>query len=208
MLQKYLILYRKVFMKKTIMVDMDEVITEGGFLHLINDFAGTNYTKEDIKGYYMQDLVPDKKAFFDYFIKHNQYDYGYLMQDVVEVLKYLQKYFDIYIGTSYIIKEIPKECGINLVHKHNYLYEKLPFIPVENYIFISNKSLLNCDIKIDDKLDNLKNASIKLLFTSYHNQDLTDEYLDSCGVKRVNNWLEIKKYLMDVIKNESSSSKK
>ena len=82
-------------MKKTIMVDMDEVITEGGFLHLINDFAGTNYAKEDIKGYYMQDLVPDKKAFFDYFIKHNQYDYGYLMQDVVEVLKYLQKYFEI-----------------------------------------------------------------------------------------------------------------
>ena len=61
-------------MKKTVMVDMDEVITEGGFLHLINEFAGTNYTKDDVKGYYMQDLISDKDAFFKYYITKNQYD--------------------------------------------------------------------------------------------------------------------------------------
>lgn len=190
------------------MVDMDEVIAEGGFLYLINDFLGINYTKEDIKEYYMQDLVPDKTAFFDYFIKHNQYDYCKLLPDVREVLKYLQDYYDIYIGTSYIIKEILQECGINLVHKHNYLYEKLPFISPENYIFISNKALLNCDVKIDDKLSNLENAKIKLLFTAYHNKDLDDEYLKSLGVIRVNNWLEIKDILVKELDNESSSTTK
>ena len=195
-------------MRKSIMVDMDEVITEGGFLYLINDFLGTNYTKEDIKEYYMQDLVPDKRAFFDYFIKHNQYDYCKLLPDVREVLKYLQDYYDIYIGTSYIIKEILQECGINLVHKHNYLYEKLPFISPENYIFISNKALLNCDVKIDDKLSNLENAKIKLLFTAYHNKNLDDEYLKSLGVIRVNNWLEIKDILVKELDNESSSTTK
>ena len=195
-------------MRKSIMVDMDEVITEGGFLYLINDFLGTNYTKEDIKEYYMQDLVPDKRAFFDYFIKYNQYDYCKLLPDVGEVLKYLQDYYDIYIGTSYIIKEILQECGINLVHKHNYLYEKLPFISPENYIFISNKALLNCDVKIDDKLSNLENAKIKLLFTAYHNKDLDDEYLKSLGVIRVNNWLEIKDILVKELDNESSSTTK
>lgn len=195
-------------MRKSIMVDMDEVITEGGFLYLINDFLGANYTKEDIKEYYMQDLVPDKRAFFDYFIKHNQYDYCKLLPDVGEVLKYLQDYYDIYIGTSYIIKEILQECGINLVHKHNYLYEKLPFISPENYIFISNKALLNCDVKIDDKLSNLENAKIKLLFTAYHNKDLDDAYLKSLGVIRVNNWLEIKDILVKELDNESSSTTK
>lgn len=195
-------------MRKSIMVDMDEVITEGGFLYLINDFLGSNYTKEDIKEYYMQDLVSDKRAFFDYFIKHNQYDYCKLLPDVGEVLKYLQDYYDIYIGTSYIIKEILQECGINLVHKHNYLYEKLPFISPENYIFISNKALLNCDVKIDDKLSNLENAKIKLLFTAYHNKDLDDEYLKSLGVIRVNNWLEIKDILVKELDNESSSTTK
>ena len=51
-------------MRRSIMVDMDEVITEGGFLYLINEYLGTNYTKEDVGGYYMQDLVPDKDEFF------------------------------------------------------------------------------------------------------------------------------------------------
>ena len=195
-------------MKQTIMVDMDEVIAEGGFLHLVNEFGKTNYTLDDVKGYYMQDLVPDKQEFFKYFITKNQYDYSRLLPDVVEVLKILQEYFDIYIGTSYTIKEIPRECGIILLQKHNFLYDNLPFIPPENYIFICNKSLLNCDIKIDDKLDNLTNAKVKLLFTAYHNKDLSDEYLQSLGVIRVNNWLEIKNILLKEFNNEDSSTKK
>ena len=194
-------------MKKTIMVDMDEVITEGGFLHLINDFAGTNYTRDDIKDYYMQDLVSDKTAFFKYYVTKNQYNYCRLLPDVVEVLKYLQEFFDIYIATAYVINEIPRECGINLVQKYEYLYDNLPFISPQNYIFINNKELLNCDIKRDDCLDNLKNARIKLLFTSYHNNDLSDEYLGSLGVIRVNSWLEIKDILMKEVSDEGCSSK-
>ena len=195
-------------MRKTIMVDMDEVITEGGFLHLINEFAGTNYTLDDVNSYYMQDLIPDKKAFFEFFITKNQYDYCRLIPNAQEVLKDLQNYYDIYIGTAYIIREDPRESGIILWHKHNYLCDNLPFISPENYIFINNKSLLNCDIKIDDRLENLKNAKVKLLFTAYHNKDLTGEYLQSLGVVRVNNWLEIKEVLMKEIDDESSSTKK
>ncbi len=183
-------------MKKTVMVDMDEVITEGGFLHLINEFAGTNYTKDDVKGYYMQDLISDKDAFFKYYITKNQYDYGILIPDVVEVLNILKDYYDIYICSSYIIKEIPKECGILLLYKHNYLCEKLPFIPVNNYAFVNNKSIINCDIKIDDKIDNLVNADIKILFTSYHNKDLDGEFLKENGIIRANNWLEVKNILL------------
>ena len=194
-------------MKKKIMVDMDEVITEGGFLHLVNEFEGTNYTKEDIKGYYMQDLVSDKDAFFKYFITKNQYDYGILIPDVVEVLNVLKDYYDIYICSAYIIKEIPKESGVLLLYKHNYLCEKLPFIPVENFAFINNKSLLNCNIKIDDKIDNLENADIKILFSSYHNQDLDEEFLKQKGVIRANSWLDIKNILLKELDNESSSSK-
>ena len=176
-------------MRRSIMVDMDEVITEGGFLYLINEYLGTNYTKEDVGGYYMQDLVPDKDKFFKYFISKNMYDYNILLPNVKEVLEELQKYYDIYIGTSYIIPELPRESSMILKYKHEFLYDNLPFIKPENYIFITNKSLLDCDIKIDDKLDNLKNAKIKLLFDSYHNKNLSDDYLKSVGVIIVHSWL-------------------
>lgn len=93
-------------------------------------------------------------------------------------------------------------------YKHNYLCEKLPFIPVNNYAFVNNKSIINCDIKIDDKLDNLVNADIKILFTSYHNKDLDDEFLKQKGVIRANSWLEVKDILLKELDNESNSTKK
>lgn len=46
---------------KKIMIDMDDVICDGGFLSLVNQFLGTNYKKEDIKTYYIQDLIPKER---------------------------------------------------------------------------------------------------------------------------------------------------
>ena len=55
-------------MRKKIMIDMDDVITTGGFLHLINEYLGTNYPIDYFKDFYMQDMLPDKDAFFQWFI--------------------------------------------------------------------------------------------------------------------------------------------
>ena len=56
-------------MKKTLMVDMDDVIVSEGFLYLINDFLGTNYTENDFNKFYMQNIIPKnfKSDFFEYF---------------------------------------------------------------------------------------------------------------------------------------------
>ena len=62
-------------MKKRIMVDMDDVITTGGFLHLINEYLKTNYTEDNFESFYMQDIVPNKDEFFKWFKTHNMYDY-------------------------------------------------------------------------------------------------------------------------------------
>ena len=66
---------------KKIMIDMDDVITEGGFLHLINSYLKTDYKQEDFSEYYMQDIVPNKEEFFRYFLENNQYDYCNLKKD-------------------------------------------------------------------------------------------------------------------------------
>lgn len=88
-------------------------------------------------------------------------------------------------------EEIIEYAGNNLKNKYNFLYEKLDFIEPQNYIFTADKSIVNCDIKIDDKVNNIEGAETKLLFTAWHNKDITDEELKKQSITRVNNWKEI-----------------
>ncbi len=184
-------------MKKSIMVDMDDVITTGGFLYLINKYLNTNYTEEDFKDFYMQDVISDKDAFFKWFRNYNMYDYCTLLPDVKEVLEALSKEYEIFIGTSYIIRDIIKDTGFLLEQKYNFLVENFPFINPYNIVFLGNKSVLNCDIKIDDRIDNLESASTKILFTAWHNKDIPKELLDKEKIVRVNNWKEIENILLN-----------
>ena len=103
----------------------------------------------------------------------------------------------IYICTDYIWREIIEYAGNNLKNKYNFLYEKLDFIEPQNYIFTADKSIVNCDIKIDDKISNIEGAETKLLFTAWHNKDLTAEELNKQNIIRVNNWKEIRKVLLE-----------
>ena len=175
---------------------MDDVICTKGFLVLINKFLGTSYTYDDFKDFYMQDMIPDKDEFFEWFKKQNVYDYCELNDNCYSVLEELNKEYDLYIGTSYIWREIVNESGFVLEQKFRYLLKELPFISPYQYIFISDKSVLNMDIKIDDRIDNLSNAKTKLLFSAYHNREYSDEYLLEVGIERVNDWLTIRDKLL------------
>ena len=184
---------------KKIMVDMDEVICGGGFLNLVNEFLEANYKIEDIKIYYIQDLIPKEryKEWSKFFNAKNVYDYCEMIEDTYEVLENLSKKYEIYIATDYIFRD-NKEYSANILkNKFNWLYEKLPFIEPSNYVFTVNKEIINCDIKIDDKLSNLKGkAETKMLFTAYHNKTITEEELKQEGAIRVNGWKDIEKILL------------
>ena len=184
-------------MKKRIMVDMDDVITTGGFLHLINEYLKTNYTENDFESFYMQDIVPNKDEFFKWFKTNNMYDYCSLTPNVYEVLEKLSKNYEIFIGTSYIIRDIIKDTAFLLPQKYEFLINTFPFINPNNIIFLGNKSVLNCDIKIDDRIDNLDGAKTKILFTAWHNKNISKDELNNKGIKRANNWKEIEKTLIN-----------
>lgn len=183
-------------MKKRIMVDMDEVITTGGFLYLINKYTNANYTEEDFKTYYMEDILDDKKEFFKWFQNYNVYDYSTLYDNVYEVLEKLNNEYELFIGTSYILKEIINDTAFLIPQKYEYLLKNFTFLNPYNIIFLGNKSVLDVDIKIDDRIDNLSGAKTKLLFTAYHNKDISDNELKKLGIIRVNNWLDIEKILL------------
>lgn len=183
-------------MKKRIMVDMDDVITTGGFLHLINEYLKTNYTEDDFESFYMQDIVPNKDEFFKWFKTYNMYDYCKLTPNAYEVLEKLSKNYEIFIGTSYIIRDIIKDTAFLLPQKYEFLINTFPFINPNNIIFLGNKSVLNCDIKIDDRIDNLDGAKTKILFTAWHNKNISKDELNNKGIKRANNWKEIENILL------------
>ena len=85
---------------------------------------------------------------------------------------------------------------IHLANKYKYLRKEFPFLKTDNFIFTSRKDLVKCDIKIDDRIDNLKGDCVKLLYTARHNKDIPKEELDKLGIIRVNNWQEIKNILL------------
>ena len=189
--------------KKSIMIDMDEVMCEGGFLFLINRFLGTTYQKEYFKDFYMQEIIPSelRDEFFNSFLpSYNIYDYCYILPGAIEVIEKLCGYYDVLVGTDYLIPEIKEKCGNNAANKHNFLTKYFPFIDQYNYVFSGNKRIIATDIRIDDKLKNLTDtvydAQIKLLFSAYHNMDLRDEELEKYGTERVDIWNEVEKRLL------------
>ena len=162
---------------KTIMIDMDNVITDGKFFEILRDYLG--YEPDyDKYGYYLQDILGDKKAdFFNKFKLMNNYDNAILLPDCYEVLKKLNEHY-------------------NLKYKYDYLRKELDFLNPRSFIFTADKSVVDCDIKIDDKLENILGADTKLLFTAYHNKTLSNEELEEKNVIRVNGWKDIEKLLL------------
>lgn len=188
---------------QTIMVDMDNVITQGSFSTILEDYLGYKPDYSAVKGYYVQDILGDKKEdFFKYFVTRNLYENATLLPDCYNVLKKLNNYYKIYICTDYIWREVISYAGDNLKNKYEFLYKELDFIDPQNFIFVCDKSIINCDIKIDDRPHNLKGAKKKILFTAYHNKEMKERELKKDNLIRANNWLDIENILLNDIEDK------
>ncbi|MDD3048914.1 MAG: hypothetical protein PHQ89_02860 [Bacilli bacterium] len=184
--------------KEILSIDHDDVIVKGGFLYLINEYLGTNYKEEEFTDYYMQDVIPEeqKKDFFKYFLTKNMYEYCTVEEGAAEIIKELKKYYEVFIATSFIIKEIVDDSGILVGNKFKNLRQILPFLNPDNFVFLGNKSILKSHIHIDDKGSNLLSFKRNLLYTAYHNQNIPDKELKLQKFERVNNWQEIEQKLL------------
>ena len=182
-----------------LIVDMDDVITEKGFIRMINEFLGTNYIQEDAGSYYINDLIPKDRMneWVEFYSKKNVYDYANIVEGAKETLEKLNEKYDLYIATAFVFRDAPEVSGKTLQDKYDFLCENFPFIDPHKFIFISNKELLDADIRIDDSPKKLMGkARLKLLFTAYHNVNMTDEELKENNFIRVNSWKEVEKILL------------
>jgi 5'-nucleotidase len=186
-------------MKKRIMIDLDDVICNKGYLYLVNKFLNTNYEVDNFKNYYIQDVIPKERIeeWNDFFAKNNMYDKAEFIDTAQESIRKLSEKYEIFIVSAYFIKDNPIVSGKVLKDKFEWLSTNLPFISSLNFVFANNKEIIDCDIKIDDKLSNLDgHGEVKLLFDAYHNKNITDEELKSKNVQRVHNWKEIEDILL------------
>lgn len=153
---------------KKIMIDLDDTITYGGYLDIVNNYLQTNYTYKDLNyNYWVDDIVPQDKLpnYLKYLYNEiNFYDYIKISENALETIKELSKYYEIIICSSYIDSRDYENC-INLVSlKYKWLRQNLPFIKPENFVFTNNKSVIKTDIKIDDRVSNLtENTELSLV---------------------------------------------
>ena len=147
---------------KTIMIDLDDTIVSGGYLDIINEYLHQKYTSDDIDGYYFEDLLPDgiTEDYVKYFYSHDVYRYVKILEQAKEVIQKLNEKYDVCICSAYIFPQGIADSYIHLSNKYKYLVREFSFLNPKNFIFTSRKDLVVCDIKIDDRLDNLKGEGV------------------------------------------------
>lgn len=177
-------------MKKKILLDIDEVFCFSGYLELVNEFLGTNYTIDDFTEYYIDEVaIPEdrKQEFYQFISTKNQYENPVLLPGTLETIKKLSAYYDIYPCSDCRNPFDLKNSGRIFKSKFEMLYRLIPedVIPPKNYIFTGAKDICRADIQIDDLVSNLNPAiPVKILFPSYHNKNVSDEELVEKGIIR------------------------
>ena len=80
---------------KTIMIDMDNVITDGRFLDYVDEFLGTNYILEDMKGINVLNLLREKnKEFWEWVKDKDFYEDAPLLEGCFDVLHDLYQVYE------------------------------------------------------------------------------------------------------------------
>lgn len=181
---------------KKLVIDFDDVICDNEFLVCYNEFFHCNKKQSDFKGYFIDSEIKDletKKAFGEYVIKRNFYKNAKIKDDAIEAIKLLSKIYSVYICTAYYMGYVRDLCGKILEQKYSFIAKNMPDFDMTKIIFTNSKSVVNCDIMIDDNVNNLltNNACTKLLFTAEHNKKIEKDELIKHNISRVNNWKEV-----------------
>ncbi|MBC7743835.1 MAG: 5'(3')-deoxyribonucleotidase [Flavobacterium sp.] len=161
---------------------MDEVIADAlyKFVSLYNRDYNVPLDLEILPGNEIHHHVPEhaNMKWFEYINEKGFFRDLPVIGGSQEVLKALQEKYEVYIVSAAL------EFRNSLEDKYDWLAENFPFIPWTHIMFCGEK-IVNTDIIIDDRIKNFIDFNgRKLLFTSPHNQLITQ-------YERVNTWHEV-----------------
>jgi 5'(3')-deoxyribonucleotidase len=185
--------------RKTIAVDMDEVIADALQEHLDRynrDFpADTPLTPSDLRGRRLWQIIPpDRHARLDNYLRDADFFRVLpVMPHAQRVLERLQSRYEVFIASAAM--EVPSSFAA----KYDWLAQHFPFIPTSHIVFCGNKSILRADFLIDDNPRQLKlfhdtttdpaTPREGILYTSPANLHITD-------YRRVDNWLAVEQLFL------------
>jgi len=174
---------------KRIAIDMDEVMADftTKFLKQFNEQCGDNLTAEQLHGFKLRELRPEKLPEIKRILSDPHYfrDLA-VMPHSQEVVRELSERYEIFITTAAM--EFPS----SFTAKYEWLKEHFDFLHDLNFVFCGDKSIINADYLIDDNVKNFKGfVGQGLLFTSYHNVNET-------GYVRVKDWLEVREFFSKI----------
>lgn len=117
------------------------------------------------------------------FVEKTTYDCLQPYKGSIKAVKALvEQGHEVYIATSTDVR--------NIKWKEDLLQKHFPFIPKNNLICIHNKALLNVDVMVDDKLDNLTQTfADRICFNQLWNVDESADY--AYALYRIHSWGEI-----------------
>jgi 5'(3')-deoxyribonucleotidase len=176
--------------RRTICVDMDEVIADALGEHLLryNREFSERLTRDDLRGQWIWDFVPPERqqALADYVMSEDFFAVLRVMPHAQRVLQRLQGHYEIYIATAAM--EVPSSFNA----KFHWLKQHFPFIPASHIVFCGNKSILRGDYLIDDNPRQLRLFRGEgILFASPANVNVT-------GFRRVRDWLDVEQMFLPV----------
>ena len=170
-----------------IALDFDETLfpTMERVIEIYNRRHNANIELESITEYNLYENFAADVAdeLISLFVDKNVYDNLQPYKGAIRTIKTLvERGCEVYVATSTDVR--------NLEWKEQLLQKHFPFIPKDNLIRINNKSLLNVDVLIDDRMDNLISIfADRICFNQSWNQDDDADYAYS--IYRIHNWGDV-----------------
>lgn len=186
-----------------IAIDFDSVLfpTMDRVIELYNKKHNTSLNVSQISRYNLHENFPIDVAdeLIELFVEKEVYDCLQPYKGAIKTVKTLiEQGHDIYVATSTDVR--------NMEWKEELLQKYFPFIPKKNLIRIHNKALLNVDVLVEDKLDNLKSTfAERICFDQLWNRDDEADWVYS--IYRIHHWGEIINVIQSIERKEKEWEK-
>jgi 5'(3')-deoxyribonucleotidase/uncharacterized protein with PQ loop repeat len=171
-----------------IAIDMDEVIADfrGKHLRAYNEAFGASFTREDLGGRSLEEIVPAAHAEAARRLVLEPGFFGDLdeIEGSRDVVRELGERYEVFIATAAM--EVPSSFAA----KFAWLRERFPFIPPSHIVFCGDKGVLDVDYLIDDTARHFHRfGGTPLLFSAPHNQG-------EGRYRRVESWEDVRRLLL------------